>query len=207
MPPGTAFRNEAIQLLKVVPVLEIPSAITSRPSTVWEINQPRYAQTIDQPTPTVSAKTRRKAGQRRSGYTLIITRDDKLLRPVGTHPHLSDGVLYLDRHRHVELANRQLSRGGRGSANVVHRRGRAGIRQVADVDHLSELDAGGTCHRLRAAVSVGDRERSSFSLGCLGISQAKAHAYVGGSALLDQSVKSVAHRVDAAPSELQLLAC
>ena len=35
IPPGTAPRNEFIHALNVLPVFVIPSAITSRPSTVW----------------------------------------------------------------------------------------------------------------------------------------------------------------------------
>lgn len=34
IPPGTLWRKDSIQSLKVLPVLVIPSAITSKPSTV-----------------------------------------------------------------------------------------------------------------------------------------------------------------------------
>src|SRR5581483_1397902 len=72
IPPGTACLKDAIHPLNVLPVLVIPSAIDSRPRTVWKIRNPRYPHVTVQKKTTVSASTRRNAGQRRSGYSLII---------------------------------------------------------------------------------------------------------------------------------------
>src|SRR5207237_4453447 len=69
IPRGVAFRNASIQLLKVLPVPVMPSAIASNDITVWYTAIPASAQKAIQAAVSRSATTRTSVPTERSGYS------------------------------------------------------------------------------------------------------------------------------------------